>query len=144
MQSSGQLVEQAIVGVGLNVEISPEIERDPCVPRAGALCEFIPDSDSLLVGDVFPRLMDALNVAYQEYADGGYPELLDMYRHRAAVIGHHVRVLEDSTESDPPEIARGRVVGFGDDLELYLEGRERPLLRGRLMMEPHGNGNPSD
>ena len=43
--------------------------------------------------------------------------------------------------SDPTVIAEGRVVAIGDGLELYLEDREEPVTRGRLILgNPEGLG----
>lgn len=134
-QSEGDVVTNVVLGIGLNVETTPSIEPTPFVPRAGSLRDLAPEADKCSLPPVLQRLSDALGDNYEEVLSGGYRSLLDRYRKRSLVIGRQVTLCSEHS-GDRGEIqATGRVKELGDDLELVLEGHERPFSSGRLILE---------
>ncbi len=134
-QSIGDRIHGIQVGIGLNVEQTPDVPRDPFVPRAGALASLRSEGGALTLADVFPRLARNLGNAYARYLEGGYPQLLETYRRRSVVLGRFVRILEDTAAPTARELRRGRVVDIGEGLELYLDDGGPPVLTGRLVLD---------
>ena len=62
LQTQGKITESAVVGIGLNVEQRPEVERDLYVPGVAALSDFAATRDSCGYSDVCPRWMDSLGL----------------------------------------------------------------------------------
>jgi biotin-(acetyl-CoA carboxylase) ligase len=131
-QSQGDDITAVVVGIGLNVERTPAVERSPEVPAAGSLRDFVPSPDTLGVGEVAPRLLTALERHYTLLLREGAGPAMDRYRARSAVLGREVMVRDDREWAHRAVLARGRVRAVGDGLELYLAGNPTPLTRGRL------------
>jgi len=51
------------------------------------------------------------------------------------VIGREVDICSDIPGSGVRVIASGRVTGIGDNLELFIEGEDRPVSKGRLIIK---------
>ena len=132
----GRSVDAAVLGIGLNVETTPNVEATPFVPRVGSLREVSSDGNALSQGLVFEQLLAALDRNYQSLLDGRSEELLNRYRERSIVVGRDVTVYVDDASSSPETIARGTVERVGDNLELYIVGRDTPVSRGRLVLDP--------
>jgi biotin-[acetyl-CoA-carboxylase] ligase BirA-like protein len=126
-QMGGESVGSVFLGIGLNVETTPEIEPTPQVPRAACLADFVPCRRRDLLGP----LLEALARNYGELLKEGYGGLLDRYRRRSLAVGRDVAV----SSEEGGIAARGRVTAIGPNLELHLEGRDRPVHRGRLILE---------
>jgi len=136
-QTRETTVSSAVLGIGLNVETAPTVEPTPFVPSVGSVREFAPDALSATQGIVQDSLLNALARNYQLLLEEGYTPLLERYRERAGLIGSKIAVCSEDSDSDPPVIAEGRVVAMGEGLELYLENRDEPVTKGRLIL-----GNP--
>jgi BirA family biotin operon repressor/biotin-[acetyl-CoA-carboxylase] ligase len=132
-QTRDAVVTSAVLGIGLNVESTPAVERSPYVPAAGSLKEVAP---SCRAAHVLPVLLDALVRNRELLLHGGPAALLDAYRARSATIGEHVTVVSDDVAADI--LAEGRVTGIGDGLELLIDGRAEPVTRGRLLLAARG------
>jgi BirA family biotin operon repressor/biotin-[acetyl-CoA-carboxylase] ligase len=133
---NGDRFEGAVFGIGLNLGVTPELPGDVFVPRATSLRDEIgpaaPAPAALL-----EALAGTLRARVEQLNDGGPAPLVEAYRARAVFLGRRVAVHEDRLDGSPgPVIARGRVVGIGEQLELWMEGREEPIVRGRLALEP--------
>lgn len=135
-QVQGDVVTGAVLGIGLNVEITPAVGANSFVSRTASLHDFVSDSQACNQKNVFNMLVKHLSENYERFLLNGYMDLLNIYRERSVVIGEEVSIREDSVDPDPPEIARGKVTGIGDNLELYLEGIAEPITKGRLRMIP--------
>lgn len=136
-QTRERTVSCAVLGIGLNVETAPAVEPTPFSPAVGSVHDFAPDSLSATQGNVLDSLLNALARNYQLLLEEGYTPLLERYRQRAGLIGRKIAVCSEDSDTDPSVIAEGRVVAMGDGLELYLENREEPVTKGRLIL-----GNP--
>ncbi|HWR83779.1 MAG TPA: hypothetical protein VN285_10775 [Candidatus Deferrimicrobium sp.] len=133
-QSQGDVVTSAVIGIGLNVESTPDVPRDPFVPRVASLKDFAPNRIACTQRTVLPRLLERLEENYGLLAQGQYGKLLNVYRRRSDIIGREVCIYgEDATSYDQP-IASGRVESIGENLELYLSGHRSPIKTGRLVL----------
>lgn len=134
-EGTGRSIEAAVLGIGLNVETTPDVEGTPFVPKVGSLRDYVPDAESCVKGRVFDALNAALSRNYQVLLDGRGDELIERYRQRSVVIGRYVKVCVDDASSPPKTIAAGRVDAIGDNLELHLAGVDEPVTRGRLILD---------
>jgi len=129
----GDRVARVVLGIGLNVEATPQIDRCPFVPRAGSLRQY---DREVTQAEVFSCLLEHLAGEYQALLRRGPSPLLAAYRRRSVVIGRHVEV--DSEGTAATAVVAGRVQSIGDDLELILEERSAPVVRGRLRFRAPG------
>jgi len=129
-------VTAGIVGIGLNVETTPEVEATPFVPRVASLRDSYPGPGGCNRDTVFRTLLDALARNYGRLIDGEYEGLLDRYRDRSIVIGREVAVCREEAGAEPNIVAQGCVTGLGNRLELLLDGVNEPINRGRLILDP--------
>lgn len=134
LQTQGSNIESAVVGIGLNVEQKPAVERDSYVPEVAALSDFLSNPDTLRYADAFPRLIDALGVHLQGLCQGNFTELLDIYRQHSVILGREVTICEDTRKPGSQVIAQGLVESIGPSLELYIKGQEKPVSKGRLIL----------
>jgi len=134
VQTQAKTVTSAVLGIGLNLETQPSVSPTPFVPELAALSDFVEDSKLCSPHRVLDALVHCLAQNYEKLATHGVSELLDIYRRRSLVIGEVVTIYEDSIENRPREIARGRVESIGRGLELFLEGVEAPVFKGRLVL----------
>jgi biotin-[acetyl-CoA-carboxylase] ligase BirA-like protein len=134
-QAEGEIVTGAVVGIGLNVETTPEVEPTVFVPEAVSIIELAGENESSSQEAVFAVLLERLKGNYELLLDGGYGDLLDFYRGRSAIPGKMVEIHPDSPYDRSHEIIKGKVIEIGDNLELYLEGRSQPVTKGRLALQ---------
>ena len=142
-QLLGGLVTYALVGIGINVGHSPDVQRHPSLPPVGSLAG--------LAGAMAPSLTELtrallieLDVAVAQLRSGGGSELVEAYRRRSLVIGRQVAiwpVSEDAQGAEP--LVTGRVLALRPDLGLELEGHAAPVHTGRLTLL-EGAGNVED
>lgn len=128
-------VTAAVLGIGLNVETPPDPVPDQFVPRAASLRDLMPDGSGCSQRQALEYLLESLDTGYRTLLDGGYDALLDTYRERSAVMGRRVRIYGDAPAGPGKEIAAGRVVAIGENLELYLDSTTTPVSSGRLVLE---------
>jgi len=128
-------VTNAVIGIGLNVETTPNPEPTIFVPKAASLNDFAPDPNLYTRSMLFDLLSRSICKNYLTLIIGGFNRLLDRYRNRSSIIGREVAVYTDSDSDILIKTVEGRVVYIGDNLELYLEGHKKPVKRGRLAIK---------
>jgi len=133
-QAEGNRITAVVLGIGLNVESAPEIITDRFVPRTACLREFLNHPAQINQGRVLGSLLRHLDRNYRLIIDGQYRQLLDIYRRRSAIIGRNVEIYPDSPLDNISPVIRGRVSRIGDNLELFLDGCDNPVTRGRLAL----------
>jgi len=135
--SEGNKVSGAVLGIGLNVESSPDVEPTPFVPQSSSLMKLSKNHTQAGQSFVFHRLTVNLARNYRLLLNDGYFKLLEIYRRRSIIIGRRVVIMPDPIrpEDRQDDIIEGRVVSIGDNLELFLEGREKPGTKGRLILK---------
>ncbi len=134
-QLQGYNILSAILGIGLNVESTPQVMPDSYIPKAACINDFLADQGKVSEKDIFLKLIEYLSKNYKKLLGGKYQELLDIYRMRSVIIGREARLISDPLKGEPHEICRGKVSGIGENLELYFEGDEKPYINGRLILE---------
>jgi BirA family biotin operon repressor/biotin-[acetyl-CoA-carboxylase] ligase len=138
LQTQGAITKSAVLGIGLNVEQRPSVERDPYVPKVAALADFATAPDRCRHADVFPRLADSLGRNLAVLIDGGFEQMLEAYRQHSLVLNRKVTVLEDKRGANPGVIARGMVEAIGPELELHIGGHASPVTKGRVIINRDG------
>jgi biotin-[acetyl-CoA-carboxylase] ligase BirA-like protein len=131
----GENVNGVVLGIGLNVESAPAINPSIFNRRACCLREFVETPESCSQSSVFNNLIYHLEKTYDDLIAGGYEKLLDFYRKRSLVLSREVEIHPDKRSYDPEEIIIGKVLRIGDDLELYVEGVEKPVYMGRIRLK---------
>ena len=134
LQTQGAVTKSAIIGIGLNVEERPLVERDAYVPQVAALTDFAAETDSCCYSDVFPCLVENLGRNLAVLVGGGFEQVLETYRQRSLVLNREVTVCEDKRGAAPGLIARGVVESIGPELELYIKGHPGAVTKGRLIL----------
>jgi len=129
------LIQIAFLGIGLNVETTPEVESSRFVPEVGSLGDFYDRVDTCRQSDVLHRLLKALDRNYEAMLRGEWKAIIEVYRQRSLVLGREVTIFSDPVNKKQKEIYAGRVIGIGNNLELYLEGQEKPVYAGRLVFK---------
>lgn len=144
--AQGSTVSSAVLGIGLNVETAPEVPRTGFVPAVGSLRQLAPGAPDVSLGEVFPRLTEALDSNYRVLLDRGYAPLFERYRDRSCVQGTRVAICSDRSHGEPEVLRQGRVTSLGPGLELYLDDGPEPVTGGRLMFldGPPGNATAPD
>lgn len=133
-QSLRGTIGGAVLGIGVNVETQPEVEPTPFVPRVGALKGAGSQPMECTQRRFFSALAASLDANYGRLLAGEYEALLERYRERSSVIGRQVTLCAEEPTSEPGVLASGRATRIGDDLELMIEGYERPFTKGRLII----------
>lgn len=133
-QTRDRTVTSAVLGIGLNVEVTPTVELTPFVPAVSSIRGLAADGASVTQRVMLGLLLGALQRNYDLLLLAGCRPLLERYRQRSTIIGRECTVCTDESDMEIETIASGRVVAIGDGLELHLEGEERPITRGRLLI----------
>jgi biotin-(acetyl-CoA carboxylase) ligase len=133
-QSRGAVVESVVLGLGLNVEATPAVERSAFVPTIASLRDFPNGAENITVGRVLPLLLERLAANYELLLENGYRNIMQRYRDRSSVLGEQVTIWTDPGIAPARLIAAGRVESVGDGLELHLAGRAQPISNGRLLL----------
>ncbi len=130
-------VTGVLLGIGLDVEVAPEVRDDPLAPGVTSLAAAVPSGGPAPdLAEAFAAVARALASRLDDLAAGRGRDLVSRYRERAAFLGRTVEVVPDPLLPDeaagPP--LRGRVLSLGEQLELRIEGVDRPVARGRLRL----------
>jgi len=126
-------VTGAILGIGLNVEATPDVPTDSFVSRTISLRDLQPDQKLCNIASVLNGLLNRLSDNYHHLETKGYACLLDIYRARNVIMGHMVEILEEPLQGKSDKIhAMGQVLNIGENLELFLDSQSHPVIRGRL------------
>ncbi len=143
--SEGDRLSHAVLGIGLNVEQTPEMPGTPFVPAVTSLADL---ETGLRHRDLLGPLLKAVITRYEELLTAGPKSLIEAYRGASGVVGREVVIYPEGIDDETPvatwpePISRGRVVAIGDDLSLSLAGVNEPVARGRLryLDEPDNPG----
>ncbi|MBM2816117.1 MAG: birA [Ignavibacteria bacterium] len=131
-QTTGSILTDVIIGIGLNVETKPESEPTIYVPKAACLNDCLNKESMITFGDTAKRLIQKLIFNYNLIVSNRMQVLLNKYRERSIVVGKHVEIYSDYDSNE--KIADGEVERIGENLELYLKGQSKPFINGRLVL----------
>jgi len=138
-QTRGEMVESAVLGIGLNISSCPDVEPTVFVPEAGCLNE-APGVGRISLRDMLPAVLATIAERYRNVRAAGPGSLLEEYRRGSLIIGRQVRIWTEEAASGPEEawpapLAAGVVRTISADLSLLIEGRNDPVTKGRLAFE---------
>ena len=125
----GRHLTELTLGIGLNVEVRPDVESTAFVPRVGSLKCHVPN---LTLGAAFERVCLALDESMSLLAEHGSQPLLDAYRRRSLALGRAVEIWPDDAISPPSDVVRGTATAIGDQLELILDHGRYAAFSGRM------------
>lgn len=134
-QVKGDLIRTAVMGIGINVETMPEIIPDPFVSKVTSLCSHLSDLSVCNQSIVLEKLLKRLHKNFLRLCKGQAFKLVAAYRKHSLVLGKDVEIFSDSPGKERIKIAEGKVRGIGNNLELMLEGREKPITHGRVVLK---------
>lgn len=132
----GERLTDLVIGIGLNVETCPTVERDGFVPAVACLRDLAAEPARCRLSRAWRVVARSLERRYRDLAEGHGGKLIEEYRSRSVILGRRVRVVADARDGGGGEtLARGRVLEIGEDLRLRLEGSAEPVTHGRLVLE---------
>jgi BirA family biotin operon repressor/biotin-[acetyl-CoA-carboxylase] ligase len=123
----------AVLGIGVNSAVAPDVPPTPFVPAVTSL--------SVSNEAALEAVLSALADRSKDLIANGPGGLLETYREASAVLGERVRVYPEGLAEDAPErdwpapLATGTVLAIEDDLTLRIEGVSEPVSRGRLAFD---------
>lgn len=133
-QTQGNIVTGAVLGIGLNVERTPNVSPTIFVPKVASINDFITDSTKPNISFVFDALISFLDKNYKNLLNGNYLQILELYRSRSLIIGKKVKIFSDESDGKSREIFCGIVKSIGDNLELMFEENDTIITNGRLAL----------
>ena len=135
----GSNVESAVLGIGLNLNVRPDVTLTPFVPSVCALREHV--AVPVTLGALLWPLLDELVTLYRSLCLRGPQEIWEGYEAASMVVGEAVRIYDETVGERAPgapwpePLARGVVESIAPDLTLRLRGVARPVTKGRLAFE---------
>lgn len=132
-QSLGKVTDKVVLGIGLNVDKSPEIENDNFVNKTTHINQHVEGKPHLL-NQVLQILISRLERNYKDILENNHNDQLQYYIDHSTVIGKHVEIYSDPREGKTEKIAEGVVLGLTENLELILKGRKEVIRKGRLKL----------
>jgi biotin-(acetyl-CoA carboxylase) ligase len=135
-QLDGTVVESLTYGIGVNVNVVPDVPGDPFVPAAASLKSTIPEA-GWTVGKVLVALVRSLNQRVNELKTDVAEQLTSVYVRQSACIGRDVRIwsrkVSDVVSEKP--LAAGKLLAIHSDLSITVEGHAQRIASGRLAFE---------
>lgn len=135
-QLEGNQIESVVYGIGVNVEVVPEVSPNPCVPAAASLRSTLADA-GWTVAKAAMALVASLDRRLHELRGGIGEQLTAVYSNYSACIGQRVRIwprkVQDFAATKP--VAMGKLLAIHHDLTLTIEGIDEPVRDGRLAFE---------
>ena len=132
-QGQGKTLSNIILGIGLNVEFAPKVPHTPSVPQTIALHDIATNKNDCTKDIVFHKLISKIHDNYQLLINGKSSKIIDIYKYHSIVIHKEVTVYDDSKPKEPI-IYSGEVDRIGDNLELFFKNKEKPVIKGRLVV----------
>ncbi len=133
--SKGEVVTDAILGIGLNVESKPKIEVTPFVPNSACINDFLNDDKKVEIKDVIINLINHLVSNYNLLNENNYQILHNIYKNRLNIIDKNIIVMTDERDGTSKFICEGIVWDLGNNLEIFLEGRKEAITSGRIILK---------
>ena len=123
----------AVLGIGINVAVTPDVPFSPFVPAVTSL--------GLEHDQVLDAVLTSLADRSMDLIKNGPGALVDAYREAAVIVGRRVRVYEEGIDEDTPladwpePTAVGTITSIEPDLTLRMEGVDEVISRGRLAFD---------
>jgi BirA family biotin operon repressor/biotin-[acetyl-CoA-carboxylase] ligase len=135
-RSAGDRITDALVALGLNVEVTPRVPPDPVVRAVTSLREQVGVAESCTLAGVQDDVVRRLALHWAALERGETRGIVEGYRARSVVVGRWVAIYPDSGRrgEDLPSIRRGRVQALREDMALVIEGFPSPITSGRAVL----------
>jgi len=133
--TQANIIKDAIIGIGLNVEINPNSKPTKFVPNSACLNDFLDNNNKVNEKTVFQNLIKNLVKNYNLLINNDYNQLLEFYKKRSIVIGKNVSIWSDDIHKENELICKGKVLNIGNNLELEIKGYNKKIINGRLALE---------
>jgi len=131
-QMQAKHIQNIILGIGLNIEHSPELPNSLIVRNTTNLRKYQKDTEVCNLQIVLRLLLEKIKKNYLQILQENIKDMLDLYKLRSAVTGKKVVIYPDLNDND--RIKAGTVIRIGDNLELYLDSESEPISTGRLVI----------
>jgi biotin-[acetyl-CoA-carboxylase] ligase BirA-like protein len=131
-QIQGEVTDRVIIGIGLNVDVSPKIESDPFIQGAIAINQLLQGSENYTLAEILWQLIVNLERNYKVIMNDEYEKLLNEYISHSLLLGKYIEVFSDPREGESQKTDEGMVTSITENLELMLQGVEHPIRKGRI------------
>jgi len=132
-QIQGRIIDKVVLGIGLNVDRSPEIENDQIINTATHINDHI-EGRVFSLNQVLEILISRLEQNYFAILENNYQDLIKYYINHSLVIGKRVEIYSDPREGNSTKVAEGVVSGITENLELILSGQKKLIRKGRIKL----------
>jgi biotin-[acetyl-CoA-carboxylase] ligase BirA-like protein len=129
-QMQGKIVENASIGLGLNLNSKPDVKPDIFVPLVTHTAAY----SQISINDIIVNLLQNLYLNYQHLQNGNYDDLWQVYNNRSVILNQKIAVYSDPDSGSPKLLTEGTVERIGQNLELYLVGKSKPVTSGRIVL----------
>lgn len=124
-------IKGVVLGIGINVCSKPEVEPTKFVPSTTSLNTQI-QGDKITEYITFKNLIDEIKINYELILKGKSNIIIEEYKKNSMIIGKKVRIWSDPLITQEPKILhQGIVTKIGNNLELFIDNSEVPVIRGR-------------
>lgn len=134
-------ITEVFLGVGLNVEVAPDLVGDHLALDATSLRDQLPAASPSLEL-VLRTMLSSLATRFTALQQDGPADLLASYREHSLVVGRTVEIWPEGEPASGPQYNgpqyRGEVLAIEPDLNLRLAGVPDPINTGRLKFAPPG------
>jgi len=132
-QIQGEKIDKVVLGIGLNVAHSPEIEKEKIVKRVTHINKYI-TGGSLPLNRILFALIRNLERNYIAIMENSYHDLLTYYIDHSFLMGKRVEVYSDPREGQGRKTGEGIVSGITENLELVIDGQQENIRKGRVKL----------
>jgi len=132
-QIQGRIIDKVVLGIGLNVDRSPEIENDKIVNSITHINDHI-EGRIYPLNQVLDILISRLDQNYMAILENNYQDLINYYINHSLVIGKRIEIYSDPREGSSTKVAEGIVSGITENLELILSGQKELIRKGRIKL----------
>lgn len=132
--SMGEKISGAMIGIGLNVETKPIIEKDRFTSDVACLKDFT-DSPQCNIEFVLGELLRNLSKNIEMLNEKDYLKLYEKYCSRSAVIGKIADLYSDPLKGNSEKIYSGKIIGIKENLELIFDNDQTTFRNGRLSLK---------
>lgn len=131
--SIGNSFSGAVIGIGLNVNSSPQMEGDIFTHSAASISELAIGAE-VKIPTILSNLLTNLKSSIITLHNNGYDKLLNFYIERSSVLGKEVAIYSDVSNEKNELIATGIVKEINKNLEIILEDNSKSIRKGRLSL----------
>ncbi|MCB2156886.1 hypothetical protein KQI84_18565 [bacterium] len=135
-RTQGGIFTEAMIGMGVNTNSTPDVAPTVFVPKVGDMSAFTENRTRL---ELLTRLLSTFTTNHYLLLKEGGGQLVERYRRDWMDLDRRVRIYDDGTGLDDRNLtgrdilARGTIEGVDKNLNLIIGGKS--VSRGRLAYE---------